>query len=165
MGSPPTSLENLKDARLPKILRLRRSCPGRWFGEAMKLDHIGVVVRDLEAAKKSYQDLFGFTEFSALIDEPEQNVKIIFVRRLPQSADIELIQPVGENSAVYNFLKKTGGGFHHLAYEVDDLDKSIEHFKRKSAPIGKIYPGAGHYGRRVVWFYTRLKELIELIER
>ena len=132
----------------------------------MKLDHIGVVVKDMEASKKSYQGLFGFNEFSATIDEPEQKVKIIFIRRQPASADIELIQPVSEDSAVYNFLKKTGGGLHHLAYEVDDLDKSIEHFKsQKALIIGNIYPGAGHYRRRVIWFYTRLKELIELIER
>lgn len=133
----------------------------------MRLDHIGVVVRDLEASQKYYQDLFGFKEFSAVIDEPEQKVKIIFVRGgQPGSADIELIQPVGEDSAVYNFLKKTGGGLHHLAYEVQDLDQSIEHFKKEKAiPIGNIYAGAGHKGRRVVWFYSRLKELIELIER
>lgn len=133
----------------------------------MRLDHIGMVVSDLEAFKKYYQDLFGFNGFSPVIDEPEQKVRIIFVKTgNPGSADIELIQPIGENSAVYNFLKKTGGGLHHLAYEVPDLDKSIEHFKQEKAlVIGNIYPGAGHQGRRVVWFYTRLKELIELIER
>ena len=133
----------------------------------MRLDHIGVVVKDLEASQKYYRDLLGFQEFSPVIDEPQQKVKIIFVRA-PQagSADIELIQPAGEDSAVYNFLKKTDGGLHHLAYEVDNLDRAIEHFKKEKAmPIGQIYPGAGHKGRRVVWFYSHLKELIELIER
>ena len=133
----------------------------------MRLDHIGVVVADLEASQKYYQGLLGFKEFSPVIDEPEQKVRIIFVRTgQPGSADIELIQPIGEGSAVYNFLKKTGGGLHHLAYEVQNLDQSIEHFKKEKAiPIGNIYPGAGHKGRRVIWFYSRLKELIELIER
>ncbi len=133
----------------------------------MRLDHIGVVVGDLGASGKYYQDLWGVHEFSPTIDEPQQKVKIMFARmRESLSPAIELIQPIDENSAVYNFLKKTGGGLHHICYEVDDLDKSIEHFKRQKAlVIGNIYPGAGHQGRRVIWFYTRLKELIELIER
>jgi len=133
----------------------------------MKLDHIGIVVNDLELSKKYYQDTLHFNEFSAVIDEPEKKVKIVFVKvAQPGGIMVELIQPAGEDSAVYNFLKKTGGGLHHLAYEVEDLDKSIEHFKREKALlVGNIYPGAGHSQRRVIWFYTRFRELIELIER
>lgn len=131
----------------------------------MRLDHIGVVVKDLEESKKYYQDHFGFQEFSPTIDEPQQKVKIVFIRRQPASADIELIQPDGEDSAVYNFLKKTGGGLHHLAYEVEDFDQSMGHFKNmKALIVGNIYAGAGHGRRRVVWFYTRSRELVELIE-
>ena len=132
----------------------------------MILDHIGVVVKDLEAAKNYYQNQLGFSNFSALVDEPEQKVKIIFVTvGLPGSPTVELIQPVAEGSAVFNFLKKTGGGLHHLSYEVKDLDKAIEHFKGlKALPIGRIYSGAGHQGQRVIWFYTSAKEIIELIE-
>ncbi len=132
----------------------------------MKLDHIGVVVKDLEAAKNYYQNQLGFDGFSNLVDEPEQKVKIIFVTVGPAgSPTIELIQPVAEGSAVYNFLKKTGGGIHHFSYEVENLEKAIEHFKGlKALPIGKIYPGAGHQGQRVIWFYTSAREIIELIE-
>ena len=133
----------------------------------MRLDHIGIVVNDLELSRKYYQDSLRFSEFSEVIDEPEKKVKIIFVKvSQPGGVMVELIQPAGEDSAVYNFLKKTGGGLHHLAYEIEDLDKSIEHFKKEKAlPVGNIYPGAGHLQRRVIWFYTRFKELIELIER
>lgn len=133
----------------------------------MKLDHIGIIVKDIDESKRYYKELYGFESISEVIDEPIQKVKICFIgighTGLPS---IELISPVTEDSTVYNFLKKTGGGLHHLSYEVDDLDKVIEHFKSKRAlPIGKIYPGAGHKGRRVMWFYTSAKELVELIER
>lgn len=133
----------------------------------MRLDHIGVVVKDLEESRKYYEEHFGFDKCSALIDEPEQKVKIIFVKTgTAGSPDIEIIQPAQEDSAVYNFLKKTGGGLHHFAYEVDNLDESVQHFKKmKAVPVGRIYPGAGHSGRRVFWFYTKSRELIELIER
>lgn len=132
----------------------------------MKLDHIGVVVKDLEVAKQNYEKQYGFNPLSLIIDEPEQKVKILFIETGQDgSPSIELIQPVSEDSAVFHFLKKTGGGLHHLSYEVKNLDKAIEHFKSlKALMIGKVYPGAGHKGQRVVWFYTVMKELIELIE-
>lgn len=131
----------------------------------MKLEHIGIIVKDLEQAKQYYENHFGFKAISQIIDEPEQKVKIIFVETGSLGPSIELIQPVSEDSAVYIFLKKTGGRLHHLSYEVEDLDKAIEHFKNlKAVIVGKIYPGAGHNHRRVVWFYTVFKELIELIE-
>ena len=132
----------------------------------MKLDHIGIIVKDLKASMKYYKENLGFDALSEITDEPVQKVKVVFLNvgfgSLPT---IELIQPVAEDSAVYNFLKKTGGGLHHLSYEVKNLDEAIEHFKKLGAlMVGKIYPGAGHKGQRVVWFYTSSKELIELIE-
>jgi methylmalonyl-CoA/ethylmalonyl-CoA epimerase len=132
----------------------------------MKLDHIGVVVKDIEAAQRYYKGQFGFEALSPVLDEPVQKVKIVFIELgLGQFPAIELIQPDGESSPVFNFLKKTGGGLHHLSYEVEDLDRAIEDFKkRRSLMVGKIYPGAGHKGRRVAWFYTGNKELVELIE-
>jgi len=132
----------------------------------MRIDHIGIVVKDLEGAKKYYQEHYNFKAISSVIDEPVQKVKIVFIEVSPSGfPTIELIQPVSEGSAVYNFLQKNGGGLHHLSYEVKDLDKAIEHFKNKRAlMVGKVYSGAGHNGRRVVWFYTSSRELIELIE-
>lgn len=133
----------------------------------MKLDHIGIVVKDIKEARGYYKNQFGFNALSEITDEPAQKVKVMFIEMgLSGFPAIELIQPEGEDSAVYNFLKKTGGGLHHLSYEVEDLDKAIEHFKNtKAFMVGKVYPGAGHKGRRVVWFYTKNKELVELIER
>lgn len=132
----------------------------------MKLDHIGIVVKDLEAAQQYYEKHYGFQPLSSVVDEPAQKVKIMFIETGPAGGPaIELIQPVSEDSAVFHFLNKTGGGLHHLSYEVKDLDKTIEHFKSlKALMIGKVYPGAGHKGQRVIWFYTVTKELIELIE-
>lgn len=130
------------------------------------MEHIGIIVKDLEQAKEYYASHYGFKALSSIIDEPEQKVKIIFVETGQSGMPtIELIQPVTEDSAVFNFLKKTGGGLHHLSYEVEDLDNAIENFKsKKSIMVGRIYKGAGHKGRRVVWLYTNFKELIELIE-
>ena len=132
----------------------------------MKLDHIGIIVQDIAVSKKYYEEHYGFKDLTGEVDEPAQKVKVMFLDigygRMPS---IELIQPVDESSSVSAFLKKTGGGLHHLCYEVEDMDKAIEHFKGlKSFMVGHIYPGAGHKGQKAVWFYTQKKELIELIE-
>ena len=66
------------------------------------------------------ENQFGFKAKSQVIDEPEQKVKIIFIETGKTCPSIELIQPVSEDSSVYNFLKKTGGGLHHLSYEVGE---------------------------------------------
>ncbi|MDD2680365.1 MAG: VOC family protein [Candidatus Omnitrophica bacterium] len=131
-----------------------------------RLDHIGIVVRDLEEAKAYYKQCFGFDASSPIVDEPAQKVKIVFLETGHGDApSIELIQPVSEASTVFNFLEKTGGGLHHLAYLVSDFDEAIEHFKKnKALMVGKVYPGAGHKGQRVIWFYTARKDLVELIE-
>ena len=79
---------------------------------------------------------------------------------------IELITPSSKNSKISAFLEKTGGGIHHLAYEVPDIDKSIEHFKSLgSLIIGNVVPGAGHNNTPTVWLYTPEKSLIELIQQ
>ena len=74
---------------------------------------------------------------------------------------LELIMPTNDKSKVYNFLKK-GGGLHHLAYEVEDIKKTIDYFKsKKSIILGDIVPGAGHNNTNTVWLYTNQKELIK----
>lgn len=132
----------------------------------MKLDHIGVVVRDIEHSKKYYQQTYGCEVLSEIIDEPAHNVRVMFLSvghgSMPM---IELIMPASDKSKVKTFLEKTGGGIHHLAYEVADIEKTIEHFKSLRAMIlGNIVPGAGHNNTRTVWLYTSEKNLVELIE-
>ena len=79
---------------------------------------------------------------------------------------IELITPSSKESKVTGFLEKTGGGIHHLAYEVPDIHEAIKHFKSLGALIlGDIGPGAGHNNTPTVWLYTSQKSLVELIQK
>ncbi len=133
----------------------------------MKLDHIGIVVKDIGHSKEYYTKTYGLNPLTEIIDEPAHQVKVMFfeVGHGPMPM-IELIMPAGENSRVSQFLEKTGGGIHHLAYEVADIDEAIAHFKGlRSLILGGIVPGAGHNNTRTVWLYTSEKNLIELIEQ
>lgn len=132
----------------------------------LKLDHIGVVVSDIEKSQDYYKKNYGFDAATKKFFEPAHGVNVLFINiGYGQTPAIELIEPINEKSKVYNFLKKTGGGFHHLAYQVDDIKKAIEHYKsQKSLVITEIVPGAGHGNVPTVWLYTPEKNLVELIE-
>jgi methylmalonyl-CoA/ethylmalonyl-CoA epimerase len=133
----------------------------------MKLDHIGVVVKDINKSKEYYIKTYGSEPLTDIVHEPAHHVNIMFLNvghgPMPM---IELISPLSDESKVSGFLKKTGGGIHHLAYEVADIDQAIEHFKSlRSMILGEIVPGAGHSNLPTVWIYTPDKSLIELIEK
>ena len=94
------------------------------------LDHIGVVVKNISDAKDYYIRTYGCKVLTDIINEPAHNVDIMFLSMGHGSMPMfELIQPVNDKSKVSGFLKKTGGGIHHLAYEVANIDIAIEHFK------------------------------------
>ena len=131
----------------------------------MKFDHIGIVVGDIKSSIKTYSDSYKFKPLTKIIHEPAHDVDLIFFDfghgYMPM---LELIMPTNEKSKVHNFLKK-GGGLHHLAYEVENIENAINYFKsKKSIILGDVVPGAGHNNTNTVWLYTNQKELIELVE-
>ena len=82
----------------------------------LRLDHIGIVVKDLEKACQEYQLLHGLKAITDRIHEPAHDVDILFLETGHGSLpNIELIMPLSDSSKVSKFLKKTGGGIHHLA--------------------------------------------------
>ena len=84
------------------------------------LNHVGVAVPDLEEACETYRTLYGATDITTPFDMPEQGVKVCFVN-LPNS-QIELIEPLNEESPIHNFIQKNPkGGQHHVCFEVDDI--------------------------------------------
>ncbi len=92
----------------------------------MKLDHIGIAVKDLEEAKKLYGDVLGFT-----VSEPEElpDRKLKFVMVDVGGANVELLSPTHPDSAIAKFLDKRGPGIHHICYRVDDVNQKIEKLK------------------------------------
>ena len=133
----------------------------------MKLEHIGIIVKDLEIARDHYIEAYGCKPLTGIVHEPAHKVNVLFLDAGHGSSPmIELIAPVDEDSQVSNFLNKTGGGLHHLAYEVVDIEKAIAHFKSlRSMILGNVVPGAGHNNTPTVWLYTSEKNLVELIQK
>jgi methylmalonyl-CoA/ethylmalonyl-CoA epimerase len=89
------------------------------------LNHLGVVVQDVEGAAKLLGTL-GMKALTRPEPDPIQKVTACFLASEgEQGVHIELLEPTDETSPVANFLAKKGGGLHHLCFEVEDVDSAM----------------------------------------
>ena len=130
-----------------------------------RLNHIAIAVTNLEEGIKIYKDTFG-VEISKKLVLPKHGVTTIFVN--VNNTNIELLEPLGKNSPISNFLNKNpSGGVHHLCYEVSNINKSIEQLYKKGYKVlGDGIPREGAHGKPVVFLHPKqfLGTLIELEE-
>jgi methylmalonyl-CoA/ethylmalonyl-CoA epimerase len=99
-----------------------------------RLNHVGVATPDLEASIAFYRDVMGATNITEPFDMPSQGVKVCFVNTPGDNGthgtQIELLQPLDENSPVAGFMKKNPlGGQHHICYEVPDIHEAKAWFE------------------------------------
>jgi len=131
-----------------------------------RLNHVGVAVPSIEAAKATYRDLYGVgaADMTEIRDMPAQGVRVAFVN-VPNS-QIELIEPLGENSPIIKFLEKNPqGGQHHVCFEVADIHVAkAEMAARGATVLGE--PRIGAHGTLVIFVHPKNSNgvLIELME-
>ena len=115
-----------------------------------KLNHIAIAVPDLTAAAALYRDTLG-AKVSDPIDLPEHGVTTVFVELA--NSKIELIHPLGEDSTITNYLKRSpDGGLHHICFEVTDIIAARDQLKREGARVlGDGQPRIGAHGKSVLF--------------
>ena len=105
-----------------------------------QISHLGIAVKDLEEARKFYRSVFGL-ESSEPIIGGDGTIKVSMVE-IGHSL-IELLQPIGSEGVMAKFLEKRGEGFHHICYEVDDINSEIASLKAAGIDVlGEPKPGA-----------------------
>ncbi len=128
-----------------------------------RLNHVAIVVPDLDAATQLYGQQFG-AEVSEKTAMPEHGVTTVFVN-LPNTR-IELLHPLGENSPVARFLEKyPDGGMHHVCYEVADINDAVTRLTEQGMRVlGDGRPKTGAHGKPVIFLHPKdgLGALIEL---
>ena len=128
-----------------------------------RLNHVALVVPNLDAAVASYRRKLGAI-VSAHLALPEQGVTVAFVEL--SNTKIELMEPLGEDSTIRPFLEKNpAGGMHHLCYEVDDIFAAREALKAEGARVlGDGEPKIGAHGKPVLFLHPKdfFGTLIEL---
>jgi len=119
-----------------------------------RLNHVAIAVRDVEAAALVYKNTLG-AKITGKVAQPDHSVSTVFVE-LPNTK-IELIEPLGENSPIENFLKANPkGGMHHLCYEVEDIEAACEQMRKMGATItGTGKPRIGAHGKPVVFMHPK----------
>jgi methylmalonyl-CoA/ethylmalonyl-CoA epimerase len=128
-----------------------------------RVDHIAVVVGDLDAALATYRDALGMTCTHTDII-PEQDVKMAF---LPSGdTEIELLEPLSAQSGIGRYLASRGEGMHHICLEVDDIEATLAELKAKGTQLIDETPRRGVFGR-IAFIHPKGAHgvLIELMER
>jgi methylmalonyl-CoA/ethylmalonyl-CoA epimerase len=128
-----------------------------------RLDHIALVVDDVEAALAFWRDALGLP-LERLQEVPEQQATVAF---LPVGGfDIELVRPTTSDSGVARYLAKRGPGMHHLCLEVEDLDKVLERLQRLGVRLINPQPVPGTGGKRIAFIHpeSAYGVLVELSE-
>lgn len=120
-----------------------------------KLNHVGVATPSIDQALKVYRDLLGATSVTEKKALPEQGVSFCFVD-LP-NAQIELIEPHGEDSPLIRFLERNPqGGQHHVCFEVPDIRAARDEMRAKGATVlGSGEPRIGAHGAPVIFVHPK----------
>ena len=130
------------------------------------LNHVGVATPSIADSIRLYRDVLGATRIGEPFDLPAQGVKVCFVN-LPNS-QIELIEPLGQDSPIHGFLAKNPkGGQHHVCFEVADIHDAVADMRAKGVTIlGTGEPRIGAHGTPVVFLHPKDMGgvLIELME-
>jgi methylmalonyl-CoA/ethylmalonyl-CoA epimerase len=131
-----------------------------------RLNHVGVAVPSIEDAKATYRDLYGVPE-SAITETrelPAQGVKFAFVN--VANSQIELIEPLGDDSPIRNFLEKNPkGGQHHVCFEVENIYAARDEMVVRGAKVLNE-PRIGAHGTPIIFIHPKDSNgvLVELME-
>jgi methylmalonyl-CoA/ethylmalonyl-CoA epimerase len=131
-----------------------------------KIDHIAIVVEDIDEALGFWRDALGL-ELHQLEEVPDQESLVAF---LPVGdGEIELVEPTSQDSGVARYLHKRGPGIHHICFEVDDIQATLD--KLKGHDVRLIHETAltGTGGKKFAFIHPQsthgvLVELYELDE-
>ena len=131
---------------------------------ALKLHHIGIVVQNINESLGEISNFLSFESTSLPTLVGSQKVNICFLKT--NSVYIELIEPADPDSPIISFIKE-GGGFHHLCFEVDDIQQEIDKMVKKGARL-VVAPVKGFEDRVIAFLMLNMEKtkcnLIELVE-
>jgi methylmalonyl-CoA/ethylmalonyl-CoA epimerase len=128
----------------------------------MKLDHIGIAVKSLDAARI-------YSALGLKVDHVEnvesQGVKTAFIE--VGDTNLELLEPLSADSPVAKFIDKRGEGIHHICFRVTDLESHLARLKKQGYRLINETPVPGAHGCRVAFLHPSAGNgvLIELSEK
>jgi methylmalonyl-CoA/ethylmalonyl-CoA epimerase len=137
------------------------------FGDIMpsikKINHVAVVVDDMEKALSFWRDALGM-EMHELRDVPAEKSQIAF---LPlEGSEVELVMPTSDDSGIAKYLSKRGQGMHHICLEVDDIVGMLAQLQAKDVRLINDEPRTSADGKKYAFIHPESASgvLVELYE-
>ena len=129
----------------------------------MKINHLGIATKGIDEALKFWGDALGLENVHTETVE-DQKVRVAM---LPiGESRIELLEPTSEDSPISKFLEKRGGGIHHIAVEVDNIEESLAKLKAEGMRLIDEKPRIGAEGCLVAFVHPSSANgvLLELVQ-
>jgi methylmalonyl-CoA/ethylmalonyl-CoA epimerase len=98
----------------------------------VKLNHLAIVVENIEAALPFWRDALGLP-VGDIQNVPQEEVKVAFLTS--GESHIELVQPTSEESGIAKYLAKKGQGMHHICFEVADIAETLAKMRSKGVEL------------------------------
>lgn len=132
--------------------------------KALKVDHIGIAVKNLDESLAFYRDILGLECHGTEVVE-EQKVKVAF---LPiGDTEVELLESTSEDGPIAKFIEKNGEGIQHIAFKVDNIEEAIAYMLEKGMKMIDEKPRYGAGGAKIAFVHPKStnRVLVELSER
>ena len=129
----------------------------------MHIDHIGIAVKDLEEAVKTYEKILNSPCYKReTVDQ--QKVETAFFKT--GESKVELLGATSTDSVITSYIEKRGEGIHHVAFEVDDIEAEMSRLKKEGFRLLSDSPQKGADNKRIVFLHPKDNHgvLIELCE-
>jgi methylmalonyl-CoA/ethylmalonyl-CoA epimerase len=134
----------------------------------LRIDHVGIAVRDLEASIEFYSTTFGLTVAGRETNEA-QGVReaMMYVADSPGGASyVQLLEPLADDTPVGKFLAARGEGVHHIGYGVDDVAQALDGLREKGVRLVDERPRHGSLGASIAFLHPKsvggvLTELVQ----
>lgn len=132
--------------------------------KALKVDHIGIAVNNLEETLSFYTDVLGLECSDTEIVE-DQKVKVAF---LPVGdTEVELLESTSPDGPIARYIEKNGEGIQHIAFKVENIEEAIEYMKAKGLRMIDEAPRYGAGGAQIAFVHPKSSHrvLVELTQR
>jgi len=118
----------------------------------MRIDHVAIVVKDLDATLRLYIDTLGFEQvYRETV--ADQGIEAVGLRA--GDAVVELLRPLSEDSPVAKYRGDAETRLHHTAYRVDDIEAKLDELKAKGVRLIDEHPRDGAHGNRIAFLHPK----------
>lgn len=129
----------------------------------MIIDHICFAVKNLEEGILYWERVFGYKQMTEIVVNTLQKVKVSFLTK-ENSLTIKLIEPLEDNHSLVNFVNR-GGGFHHICFKCDNIEKGLKALKEKGLiTLVPPQPGEAFNNNKIAFLLAKYGLNIELID-